>query len=206
MTFNLRVSLEFAGYSDPELDEFASHIVDSLTNNPSFPTPPVPPAELGTLTTSFHNAVLAALQGGVQLTAAKNAAREALLNALRKEAAYIQTLASHSLDMLLSSGFLANSTNHAQSPLEAPTVRSVENVASMKLLLRLTPITNAKSYQVQTNTNGNGIWQDAGIYTQARHIVLENLTSGTTYSIRARAIGGSSGSSEWSNPVSAMST
>jgi hypothetical protein len=59
---------------------------------------------------------------------------------------------------------------------------------------------------VQTNTNGNGTWLDAGIYTQARRIVLGNLTPGTTYAIRARAIGGSDGSSEWSNPVSLMAT
>jgi hypothetical protein len=82
----------------------------------------------------------------------------------------------------------------------------VDNLATTKLLVRLTPITNARSYNVQTNTNGNGTWQDAGIYTQARRIVLGNLTPGTTYVVRARAIGGSTGSSDWSNPVSLMAT
>jgi hypothetical protein len=43
MTINLRVSLDFAGYSDPDLDEFAGNVVVSLTNNPTFPTPPVTP-------------------------------------------------------------------------------------------------------------------------------------------------------------------
>ena len=65
---------------------------------------------------------------------------------------------------------------------------------------------DARSYQVQTNTNGNGTWQDAEIFTQSRRIVLGNLTPGTTYSIRARAMGGSTGGSEWSDAVARMAT
>ncbi len=206
MTINLRVSLDFAGYGDADLDEFAGNVVVSLTGNPSFPTLPVTPTDLGALNTAFHNAVLAALPGGIQLTAAKNAAREALLDALRKIASYVQGIANHSLDVLLTSGFYANSTNRAQSPLDLPTITDVENLATTKLLVRLTPVTNARSYNVQTNTNGNGTWTDAGIYTQARRIVLGNLTPGTTYSVRARAIGGSTGTSDWSAPVSLMAT
>jgi hypothetical protein len=206
MTLNLRVSLDFAGYSDSDLDEFAGNVVASLTGNASFPTPPVVLADLDALVTAFHNAVLAALPGGIQLTAAKNAARTALLDALRKEASYVQTITNHDLDVLLTSGFYANSTNRAQSPLDAPVISKVDNLATTKFLVRLTPVLNAKSYNVQTNTNGTGTWTDAGIYTQARRIVLGSLVPGTTYSIRARAIGGSTGSSEWSNPVSLMAT
>jgi hypothetical protein len=206
MTLNLRVALDFAGYSDPDLDEFAGNVVTSLTGNPSFPNPPVTLANLGVFVSTFHNAVLAALPGGLQLTAAKNAAREALLDALRKEANYVQTGSNHSLDVLLTSGFYATSTNRAQSPLDPPVIAEMDNLATTKLLVRLTPITNARSYNVQTNTNGTGTWQDAGIYTQARRIVLGNLAPGTTYAVRARAIGGSTGSSDWSNPVSLMAT
>jgi hypothetical protein len=36
--------------------------------------------------------------------------------------------------------------------------------------------------------------------------VLKGLTPGTTYSVRARAIGGSTGASNWSNPASVMAT
>jgi hypothetical protein len=79
-------------------------------------------------------------------------------------------------------------------------------MATTKLLVRLTPVTNARSYNVQTNTNGNGAWADAGIYTQARRIVLGSLTPGTTYNVRARAIGGNTGLSDWSAPVSLMAT
>jgi hypothetical protein len=90
--------------------------------------------------------------------------------------------------------------------LDQPVILQLDNLASTQLLLRLTPITNAKSYQVQTNTNGNGTWAEAGIYTQARRIALTNLTPGTIYSVRARAIGGSTGSSDWSIAAAHMAT
>ena len=170
-----------------------------------FPSPLVNPTDLAALDVAFRNSIAAAL-GNPQDTAAKDKAREALLDALRKDANYVEGLASHDLEMLLSSGYYAASTNRAPSPLDQPGIVELRNLAATQLLLRVTPITNAKSYQVQTNTNGNGTWTDAGIYTQARRIVLGNLTPGTTYSVRARAIGGSTGTSDWSAPVSLMAT
>jgi hypothetical protein len=206
MKLNLRVSLDFAGYSDSDLDEFAGNVLTSLTGNASFPTPPVALPDLQTTITTFHDAVIAAMPGGIQLTAAKNVAREALVDALRMEASYVQTLASKSLDVLLTSGFYANSTNRAQAPLDAPAIVELSNLATTKLLVRLTPVTNAKSYNVQTSADGGATWADAGIFTQARRIELGNMVPGKTYSVRARAIGGSNGSSPWGNPQSLMAT
>jgi len=106
----------------------------------------------------------------------------------------------------LSSGFYAASTNHAQAPFDQPVIVDIENLATTQLLLRLNPVLNAKSYQAQTNTNGNGTWQEAGVYTQSRRIVLTGLTPGTTHNVRVRAIGGSTGYSDWSVPASLMAT
>jgi hypothetical protein len=48
-------------------------------------------------------------------------------------------------------------------------------------------------------TNG---WQAVEVFTQARRIVLQDLTPGTSYNIQARAVGGSTGYIDWSDPVS----
>ena len=205
MTVNYKVSRDFTSYSDSDLDEFTNNIAVCLANNPAFPTPPVKSADLTTLDTTFRNAIAAATGDPVD-TAAKTKAREAVLDALRKDANYVQTIANHDLQMLLSSGYYASSTNHAQSPLDQPVIVDIENLATTQLMLRLNPVLNAKSYQVQTNTNGNGTWQEAGIYTQSRRIVLASLTPGTTYNVRARAIGGSTGYSDWSVPAALMAT
>jgi hypothetical protein len=47
---------------------------------------------------------------------------------------------------------------------------------------------------------------EACIATQARRIVLANLVPGTTYAVRARAIGGSTGASSWCGAMAIMST
>ena len=76
------------------------------------------------------------------------------------------------------------------------------NGLSSQLILRMQPVVNAKSYEVQTK-NGGG-WTPAGIFTQARKITLPRLTPGQVYSVQSRAIGGATGYSDWSSPVSHM--
>ncbi len=98
------------------------------------------------------------------LTAAKNAARVNVVGALRQNAAYVQMRANQNLPMLLSSGFYANSTNRAQSPLPQPVIELVDNYQTTQLLLRVVPVTNAKAYEVQL-TNGTNPPVDAGTFT-----------------------------------------
>jgi len=49
-------------------------------------------------------------------------------------------------------------------------------------------------------------WQNAGVYTKARGMVLADLTPGATYEVQVRAVGGTTGYSDWSDPVSHMAT
>src|SRR5208283_1507664 len=183
MTQNFKVSRDFVKYSDAGLDEFANGVILGLTGNTTFPNPPVSPTppppngppdpntptDLTTLDLAFR-AAIAAATGDPEDTLAKETAREALLDGLRKDANYVQIQASHNQQLLLSSGYNAASTNHVRTPLVPPAIQDLENLATTKFLLRLTPVPNAKAYHVQTNTGSNGTWAEEGIYTQARHI------------------------------------
>ena len=80
-------------------------------------------------------------------TAAVNSAKEVVLDSMRANASYVEILASNSLENILSSGFQAASTNHAQYPLDQPVILDLSNLAPTQLLLRLTPIMTAKSYR-----------------------------------------------------------
>lgn len=64
---------------------------------------------------------------------------------------------------------------------------------------------NAKAYEVRLCTTPN-TWLPAGTYTQARRIVVEGLTPGTIYTFQVRAVGGITGYSGWSDPLSHMAT
>lgn len=204
MNTNYRVNLGFAELSDSNLDEFTSSVISNLTGNASFPTPPVALADLGALQTAFQNALVAAAQGGRALTAAKNAARQALVAALRTNATYVQGIAAQDPAMMLTSGYNVNSTNRAQSPMDVPSVVSILNEATTQLTVRLQPVNNAAAYQVRMSANGGAAWQPTVDSTQARRIVLSNLTPGTVYTVQSRAVGGSTGYSDWSDPVSHM--
>jgi hypothetical protein len=199
-----RVSIRFSRLSDSALKAFASNIINSMTGNAAFPTPLIPLAQLTALQNDFANAIAAASDGGQYATAVKNSCRAALLSVLRRQAVYVESIAKHDLSMLLSSGFTAVSRNNAQSPLPKPAITKIMNEHSAKLTLRVTPVVNSRSYQVQVQV-GQSEWQDAGIYPQARRVVVEKLKPGTLYNLRVRAIGGSTGSSDWSDPTSRMS-
>jgi len=205
ITTKQRVSRAYKKWSDPVLDEFAGHTVTCLTDNPAFPTPTAPLTNVTAAQTDFHGSLDDAADGGRQLTATKNQKREALIILLDQNAAYVEALAAYDLAMLKSSGYFEVSTNHAQTPLSAPAIAAVLNEQSTQLVVRLTPITNAYAYEVQIST-GTGEWKSAGTFTQARRIILAGLTSGTVYNLQARAIGGSTGTSAWSDPVSHIVT
>ena len=123
----IRFSKDFINYADSDLDEFANNVATCLANNPAFPTPSVKATDLAALDATFRDAIAAAT-GDPQDTAAKDKARQALADALRKDANYVETLASHDLQTLLSSGYYANSTNHAQTPLDPPVIVDIENL------------------------------------------------------------------------------
>ena len=206
MVLNLRVSRDFMNAPANDVANLADDVIDGMTGNAAFPAPPILPPALTTLNTTLRAAITAADAGGPVQTAAKNKAYAAVTDALRKDANYVEIQSDNDLETLLSSGYDVISTNRAQAPLDQPVIVEISNLATTQILIRLQSILNAKSYQVQIATTVNGPWQEAGIYTQARRIVLLGLTPGTVYFVRVRAIGGSTGYSEWSVPANLMAT
>ncbi len=199
----IHVSLAFAQLPDAALDEFTGQVIIGLTGNAAFPTPVVSLTDLGAARTAFENALAALTQGGKQATATKNATRTTLLDLLRQEASYVQLAAKNDLPTLLSSGFDANSTNRAQSPLDRPAILGIVNEASTQLVVRGQAVANAHAYEAQIK-NGTGGFIPAGTYTSVRRMVLTGLTPGQSYTVQIRAVGGSTGCSDWSDPVSHM--
>jgi hypothetical protein len=200
-----KVSLGFANLSDAELDAFTENVIKSLTGNPSYSTPTPPLVAITAALTTFTTALSAAADGGKQATAAKNEARTTLLTVLRQSASYVQGACQNDLAKLLSSGFDAIDTNRSQTELPTPVLLAITNGNSTTLTLNVQPVSNAKAYEVR-HSSATNVWVPGGVFTQARKIVVENLTPGTTYTFQVRAVGGTTGYSGWSDPVSHMST
>lgn len=200
---SLRVSHRYTRLKDSSLNIFGCSVVLGMTDNPAFPNPLVPLATLSALQSDYAQKLAARSLGGRATTAAKTKARAVLTDALRRQGNYVQGAALN-LEDLLSSGYSAASQNCSQTELVMPRILKVLNYGTGKLILRLTPIANARNYQVQIQI-GDGAWQEAGICSQARRAVVANLTPGTMYNIRVRALGGSTGYSNWSPVTSRIS-
>jgi hypothetical protein len=201
----IRVANSFATLPDTQLNAFAILVLACLKNNALFPTLPVTLAALQILETAFSNAYTAAQQGGPVQTAAKNEARSVLVAALRQIASYVQSLNLPNESQVLSSGFDIVNVNTSQSPLELPVIKELSNAESTRLLVSLQALRNAKAYLVQYRI-AEGPWLEAGIFANTRNIVIENLTPGTLVTVRVKGIGGSTGYSEWSAPLTKMAT
>ena len=198
-----KVSLGFAKLADTELDNFAQGVIDAMTGNATYPTPPVTIANLQTAKDDFTAKMAAAQTGGPGDTAAKNNSRQALLGDLRRVATYVQMTCNDDPALLLSSGFQAQSTNRASTPLEQPQSLSIKNGGSGQLVATIDPVRNANMYEGRIKIEG-GDWLPSVFTGDSQHIYFKGLTPGKTYTVQVRALGGSTGQSDWSDPSSHM--
>ena len=179
-------------------------IINELTGNAAFPTPPITMAALTTARDDFTAKISAAQVGGPMATAAKNNSRGVLLGMMRKLAGYVQLSSNDDMAILLSSGFLAMSTDRASAPLEKPHGLTIKNGNSGQLVASINTIKNTSMYEGRAkDTTGN--WLPSIFTGDSRHITFDGLTPGTNYTIQVRALGGATGQSDWSDPISHMS-
>ena len=198
-----KVSLGFAKLADTELDNFAQGVIDAMTGNATYPTPPVTMAHLKTAKDDFTAKMAAAQTGGIADTAAKNNSRQALLGDLRRVATYVQMTCNDDPALLLSSGFQAQSTNRASTPLEQPQSLSIKNGGSGQLVATIDPVRNANMYEGRIKIEG-GDWLPSVFTGDSQHIEFNGLTPGLVYTAQVRALGGSTGQSDWSDPSTHM--
>ncbi len=202
---SIRVALSFATLPNDQLNSFVILVLACLKTNPLFPTPPITLVALGALLDAYQQAMTAAAIGGQMDTAALKEARDTLVAALRQIAGYIQSLGLTNESDVLSSGYdIIVSGKNTPTPLSQPAI-DLDNSMSAQLGVKLSAVPNAKAYQVQFSI-GTGAWTDLGIFPNTRNIVIPNTTPGTTYSVRVRAVGGSTQYSPWSAVNSLMST
>ena len=207
----LRVLIGFTHASDHVLEETAGQVLAGLygTATATFPTPPVSETALQAALTTFTNAVAAAAQGGSAARAAREVAGDTLIGLLRQDALYVLTVVQKiadpaaSMAALLASGFDAVSTSRTQQPLATPSIGDIKNVGTGRLQITLQAVPHARRYEVQSKS-GTADWASAGLFNSTRQMVVTGLTPGTNYTFQVRALGGSTGQSEWRNPVSHM--
>jgi hypothetical protein len=169
----------------------------------SLPPDPTAPLDMTTRVTNLQTAITNYEDGGSQALNARNLALAAVIEGLDALAFYVQTVARFNLPLLLASGFQARSNSRAQSELDTPSITGIDNDSPTELDVHVTSVANAYGYEAQTCI-GTGAWMSVKYSQQARTITLTGLTTGTVYNVRVRALGGSTGQSDWSMPGSSI--
>jgi hypothetical protein len=85
-------------------------------------------------------------------------------------------------------------------PLPAPTGIVVTNDGEGKFNVLVEPVKNCSMYEGRAKPDG-GTWGTSVFTGDSRHILFDGLTPGAMYTIQIRALGGSTGTSDWSDPV-----
>jgi len=202
------VSLEFAKSPVAQVPNFTTGVVNGLTKNATvFDDPPVTPAALDAANKVLISAIAATLNGGTDHTDARDKAADVVVGMLRLLAAYVENVAKGDATVIELSGFqVVQRGPSPQQPLVKTIIQAIINEMSGQLLVRLNPQDNASGYEGQMSADGGKTWQSIGFFQQARRVVVPNLTPGITYTFKFRALGGSTGSGDWSDPVSHMAT
>jgi|SRR6188768_2136801 len=201
---NQRVSMSFVQSSDADVVTFTSEVITGM-GAPAFAEAPVTTIAMTARQTDFQQKLAAAGNEGKTEIAAKNVSRAALLADLRRNANFVQLIASTDLPLLLSSGYKAVSTNRTSGPLTKPIITNVDNFQSTVLMVAAAVDSRSRSQEARYRV-GEGPYQPAGVHTRPSQIPFENLVPGTTYELQMRSVGGTTGYSDWSDPVSRMAT
>jgi hypothetical protein len=201
----IRVSLYFAQKSDGNLAIFAAKVVEALTKEALvFTALPVSTVDLAAQLKTYTDALRDGVKGGEMATVVKNEARAVLLDSLNKDALYVQIVANNDLSTLLSSGFEAASTNRAQAVLAQVQIDAVETPQTGQLKARVKRVVNAKSFEGRIKTANGSEFGPSISFASSRKIFFDGLTAGANYILQVRAIGGSTGRGDWSEPTTKM--
>jgi hypothetical protein len=191
--------------SDARLVTDAETIVNSMTNNSSYPTPSPALAEITTAINDFTVAIANAANGGTDLTAIKNAKRAALAALLRELASYVTVACKGNMADLLTSGFpIQKPTRTAAGVLPAPeTPVLVTGARSGDLAAVAAPVANAYTYNWRVALASAPTDYVQEVQTTAARTIFSGLTPGQIYAVDLNAVG-SAGPSDWSNAAELM--
>lgn len=202
------VLLGFARGTQAKLVTTARAVHTGLYAQAVYANPPVTAVDLLAGIASFEDAQAATVQGGTAATALKNQKKAALIEQLEELAEFVDTKADGDLAVLLTSGFEARKTTKTRSPLATPVLRSVTNGASGELVASSNRLDHARAYEVYAAVMGpDGTpleWRFHGTSTASRRIIAIGLVPGTMYLVRIRAVGGTTGYSDWSDAMTQM--
>jgi hypothetical protein len=186
--------------SDPQLIVDVQSAITGITGNPNFATPTPTLAIVTTALNAFTVALADAANGGLQLTAIKNAKRVELVSLMRQLASYVTITSNGDLAVLLSSGLPIQKP--ARTPIgvlpapETPILK--QGALTGEIDASTPPVPGAYAYNWRVALAPTPtVYVQTDQTTGARN-TFPGLVPGQVYNVELNALG-SAGPSDWSN-------
>ena len=184
-------------------------ILNAITGNTNFPTPPVDLNVFKTTLDAYSAAIGDAKDGSKKAKTLRDRLGEEVIRILRALASYVELNCKDDMNTFLSSGFQPrSSTRTPAGPLAQPTLAGLNQGISGQLLASIKSVRNAKHYDVRSGQVGPGglppaNWSIQTVPNTKAAVPISGLTPGTTYAVQVRAYG-ASGYTEWADSMTRM--
>ena len=203
---NSKVTMGLSGLKASDLVAKSIHIESKMEGNPLFATPTPTLAEVTAAREELEIRISAAAMGDRSAIALRKDQELVLKTRLRKLANYVQ-IASNSESDVLSSGYDVRKKSESITHLSRPTsLEAKRSDAEGVVDLSWKPVRGSQHYIVEMTTTdplmGNTTWIHSAYTGKSNHEV-SNLSPGTYYWFRVRALG-SQGQSPFSDPSVVM--
>ena len=203
-----RIRLNLRSLSVTEKIAKGRQIVTALTNNPSFPSPHPPLANVTTAADELEKAyaLVQSAKSEVSTRVVTQDNAEGILDQLLTQlSAYVESIAGKDDTLITSAGMETKGSRTASTVPTAPQgVSANAGEHEGEIILSWKPVANARSYIIESSLDPAAPtgWTQAGIATSATK-AIGNLTSGKRYWFRIAAVGalGQSGWSEHATKV-----
>lgn len=190
----------FVHYKDTQLATIAENIrLGLLATIADFPTPPVLPAALSGLITTYVAALAAAVDGSKQQTATKEAAKIQLQNALRLDCKYVNQIIygdvfsgmtyEDAQALILSTGYQLSKDPEPVGNLPQAEIKKYGSPKPRQLSILVIAIPGARGYQVDYWITGEARNTAITFMSATSRILIPNLTSGQQLTFTVIGIG-----------------
>jgi hypothetical protein len=197
--------------ADDEILSRSTAVLNGMTGNTHFTTPPVDLNAFKTNIDTFATLIAEARDGSKKVIAAKNKQRHVLIDNLKLFARYVEVMSNGDMAAFKTSGLQpkAPAVKTAPQPLPVPGVPTVGHGAvSGQLLVQIKKIPKAKSYNLRRAPLVNGLpgaWVTELVSTVKTPFPVNGLTPGTTYAFQVQALG-KLGYTDFSDSATFMAT
>jgi hypothetical protein len=195
-----KINIEFGRYKQADLAMKAKHIITCLKDNPHFPPPVLCLDEVIEASNEYSVAACYTRDGKLR-TQVKKAAREKLINALRRLGVYITVECRSNVEKMFSSGFDVSKIPEPIGETPKPSNFKVIHRGKGMIRLKCNRIKYSKGYSWEWRKIDEERWNLNT--TTAASILLEHLQSGKEYIFRVR-VTRTSGNSPYSDEITAI--